>query len=65
LKLNLSTFLENSQKMFLETAKFSDNSAFVKFGLSDAAKAKDSYLVFSDDRPRSGLLIHSQIDPAV
>ena len=65
LQFILRAFLENSEEMFLESATVSKNSAFLKFGLADAAivaTAKDSYLVFTDDRPLYGFLINSQID---
>jgi hypothetical protein len=68
-KQNLHSFLkayvEGSKEIFLKSSEVLKNKAFLNFGLADTAiidTAKDSYLIFTDDRPLYGFLVNSQID---
>lgn len=60
----LSGFIRIAQEKFIESKIVCQESAFIKFGLADMANfvaAKDSYLVFTDDRPLYGYLVNSGI----
>jgi len=61
----LKVYIEHSQEVFLESLELSKKETFLKFGLADTSvtyTAKDSYLIFTDDRPLYGFLINSEID---
>jgi hypothetical protein len=61
----LKTYIEKSREIFLESSGVSNSNAFLNFGLADTAimdTAKNSYLIFTNDRPFYGFLINSQID---
>jgi hypothetical protein len=65
LQIGLKVYIERSQEIFLESLELSKKETFLKFGLADTSvtyTAKDSYLIFTDDRPLYGFLISSQID---
>ncbi|CAN5841553.1 PIN domain-containing protein [soil metagenome] len=61
----LKIFIEHTKEIFIESVELSKKDTFFKFGLADTSvtySAKDSYLIFTDDRPLYGFLINSQID---
>ncbi len=61
----LKIYIENTKEIFLESLELSKKDTFLKFGLADTSvtySAKDSYLIFTDDRPLYGFLTNSQID---
>jgi rRNA-processing protein FCF1 len=61
----LKVYLKLMSEKFEESIKLSENDAFVKFGLADTAVleiSKDSYLVFTDDKPLYGYLISKGVD---
>ena len=61
----LKGYIEITQEIFLDSLELSKKDTFLKFGLADtsvAYSAKDSYLIFTDDRPLYGFLVNSQVD---
>lgn len=61
----LKTYIERTIEIFKESSEVSTNRIFLKFGLADTAiieTAKDSYLIFTDDKPLYGYLINKGID---
>ena len=53
------------KEIYLESLDLSKRDTFLKFGLADTSvtyAARDSYLIFTDDRPLYGFLINSRID---
>jgi hypothetical protein len=61
----LKGYIEISQEIFLDSLELSKKDTFLKFGLADTSvtySAKDSYLIFTNDRPLYGFLINSEID---
>ena len=65
LQVGLKVYIEGSKEIFLESLELSKKETFLKFGLADTSvtyTAKDSYLIFTDDRPLYGFLTNSGID---
>ncbi len=61
----LKVHIENTKEIFLDSLELSKKDTFLKFGLADTSvtySAKDSYLIFTDDRPLYGFLTNSQVD---
>lgn len=61
----LKIYIENTKEIFLEGTELSKKETFLKFGLADTSvtyTAKDSYLIFTDDKPLYGFLVNSNID---
>lgn len=65
LQIFLSGYIGIAEEKFIESKEVCQEPRFTYFGLADMATllaAKDSYLVFTDDRPLFGYLINSGID---
>lgn len=65
LQLVLSSYIEIAQERFIRSKEVCQEPRFTYFGLADMAtliSAKDSYLVFTDDRPLYGYLVNSGVD---
>jgi rRNA-processing protein FCF1 len=61
----LKIYIENTKEIFSESLELSKKETFLKSGLADTAvtyTAKNSYLIFTDDRPLYGFLTNLQID---
>jgi hypothetical protein len=61
----LIIYIKTAEEKFLKSIKIAENNVFSKFGLADTATietAKDSYLIFTDDKPLYGYLINKGID---
>lgn len=65
LQIVLKLYIELAQEKFVDSKEVCQEPRFTYFGLADMATlitAKDSYLVFTDDRPLYGYLVNSGID---
>lgn len=65
LQLALKIYIEKMKEIYLESLELSKKETFLKFGLADTSvtyAARDSYLIFTDDRPLYEFLINSRID---
>jgi len=65
LHIVLKEFTKLADEEFLESIKVTENEAFTNFGLTDAAiieASKNSYLIFTDDRPFFGYLVNKGIE---
>ncbi|MEK7724713.1 MAG: hypothetical protein AAB336_10220 [Acidobacteriota bacterium] len=65
LQIVLRGYIQIVEELFVESKEVCQEPKFIQFGLADMATlvaAKDSYLVFTDDRPLYGYLVNSGID---
>lgn len=65
LQIVLKAYIELAQETFIPSKEVCQEPGFIQFGLADMANlitAKDSYLVFTDDRPLFGYLTNLGID---
>jgi hypothetical protein len=65
LQSGLKAYIENTKEIFIESLVLSKKDSFLKFGLADTSvsyTAKDTYLIFTDDKPLYGFLMNLKID---
>ena len=61
----LKIYIETTKEIFIDSIKLSKKDTFLKFGLADTSvtySAETNYLIYTDDRPLYGFLIHSGIE---
>lgn len=63
--LGLKAYIKLSEEKYIKSEDLTKSNTFLKFGLADSSiveVSKDSYLVFTDERPLFGYLTNQGID---